>query len=208
MARDSGSYGASHGYHRHGDGHDLDGMLSHLLSEERREWQDPEKILDAVLPAGVGTVVEVGCGPGYFTLPLARRIGSGGTVIALDVNATSLSVCRQRLLEANLHNFELLRLDADRFFPLADGSADFILLANVLHDLKRPQKTLSDALKLLKKNGRAVDIDWKKESLPFGPPPEIKFSSDHSRDLLIEAGFRDVSVSEIGPYHYCVLGTK
>ena len=208
MTPDSSSHGASRLHRGHDHRHTPAEMRHHLLSEERMKWQDPEKILDAILLPGVCTVVELGCGPGYFTLPMARRIGDAGTVIGVDVNAELLAMCRRRMTGAKIHNFELLLLDADEPLPLGDACADLIFAANVLHDFRRPQAALSEARRLLKKDGLIVDIDWKKEELPFGPPPEVKFSTDRSSSLLVEAGFVNISVTDIGPFHYCVRGTK
>jgi hypothetical protein len=50
-----------------------------------------------------------------------------------------------------------------------------------------------------------VDLDWKKQEMPFGPPFKIRFSEEHASNLIKNAGFQIGSVKVIGDYHYVVI---
>jgi hypothetical protein len=52
--------------------------------------------------------------------------------------------------------------------------------------------------------GVIVDVDWKKEPLPLGPPTAKKFSTEHAVSLMAEAGLEVRTVAESGQYHYIV----
>lgn len=183
-------------------------MGSFLLSEERRKWQDPEKILDTVNAPRDGIMVDLGCGPGFFTLPAAVRMGGRGAVIGIDASPKLLSICSRRLAESAGARADLILLELDEMIPLMDESVDFVLLTNVLHDFQKPEMLLGEAGRILKSGGRIVNIDWKKEENEFGPPLEIRFSLEKSIDMLSSAGFSIQSTPDIGQYHYCVVAVK
>jgi SAM-dependent methyltransferase len=73
----------------------------------RRFIHDPERLLAPYVKPGM-TVVDVGCGMGYFTIPLARIAGPGGKVIAVDL--------QQRMLDALVRRAEKAAV-ADRIDP-------------------------------------------------------------------------------------------
>ena len=75
----------------------------HLSSRFRRLFYNPNPLLVPLVNAG-DTVVDLGCGPGYYTLPLARMVGDEGRVIAVDVQQEMLSTLRERAEEAGLAN--------------------------------------------------------------------------------------------------------
>ncbi|HEX3009968.1 MAG TPA: methyltransferase domain-containing protein [Bacteroidales bacterium] len=69
------------------------GMLESRL---RRLLQNPEQILKKYIKPGM-KVLDLGCGTGYFTLEIARRVGAAGSVVAADVQARMLEILRQKI---------------------------------------------------------------------------------------------------------------
>jgi SAM-dependent methyltransferase len=107
-----------------------------LASPVRRLMQDPHKILAPYVRKGM-MVLEPGPGMGFFTLELARLVGSSGRVVAVDVQPKMLAGLKRRAARAGL----LERIDAR---PAADGSlgvgdlageVDFALVFAVVHEL-------------------------------------------------------------------------
>jgi hypothetical protein len=74
----------------------------------------------------------------------------------------------------------------------------------VLHDFEDPVKVLKNAAKMIKPTGRLVDLDWKKQSMDFGPPVNIRFSEDDAIRLITQAGFKLEQRRDAGPYHYII----
>jgi ubiquinone/menaquinone biosynthesis C-methylase UbiE len=74
----------------------------------------------------------------------------------------------------------------------------------VLHDFADPTEVLQNAKQMLKSNGQLVDLDWKKQEMPFGPPVKIRFSEEQASNLIRNAGFQVDSVKDAGKYHYVV----
>ena len=76
------------------------------------------------------TVAEIGCGPGFFTIPLAKAL-SNGTLYALDIEDEMLEACRQRVAEVRLGNVEFLKC-GEFDFPLDPKSVNGLFLAFVI----------------------------------------------------------------------------
>src|SRR5438309_9505783 len=60
-------------------------------------------------------VLEVGCGTGAATLPLARAVGDTGEVVGIDISAPMLAAARQRIAQSGLRNITLLQADAQGY---------------------------------------------------------------------------------------------
>ena len=74
----------------------------------------------------------------------------------------------------------------------------------MLHDFADPAVVLRNARAMIKPNGRLVDLDWKKQEMPVGPPLKIRFSEAQASDLIVKAGFQIVNVKDAGNYHYLI----
>ncbi len=84
----------------------------------------------ALIAAGVKPgqrVLEVGCGPGFFTLGAARIVGADGRVVALDLNPYAVRHVQAKAAREQVQNVELMVADAAHT-QLADQSFDLVLL--------------------------------------------------------------------------------
>ena len=104
--------------------------------------------------AGIGPGVQVldfGCGPGGYIIPLNKLIGSYGKIYALDVNPQAIEAVKNIASKKNLNNVETILSDGKTGLP--DTSMDFVLLYDVLHHLSRPEDTLGEIYRVLKPEG-------------------------------------------------------
>jgi ubiquinone/menaquinone biosynthesis C-methylase UbiE len=85
---------------------------------------------------------------------------------------------------------------------VCEECADVVFFGIDLHDFSDPRKVLANARRMLKSGGRLVDLDWKKESTPFGPPQEIRLSEAEAAGLIREAGFSVIDTRTIDPWFY------
>ena len=174
-----------------------------LMSEDRIKWQNPREIFDQIIFLTDPTVVDMGCGPGYFVIPLLDKIGKQGKIYAVDSDPTML-----RRLEENLRSrsdeTNVIVTEADvTNTNLPEKCADVILFANVLHDLEDHNAFFDEVKRILKPGGQIIDIDWqKRETDEIGPPVERRLSENDSRKILRSNGFRIVHALNAGPYHY------
>ncbi len=125
---------------------------------DRETWQPPQKILDAIGVKPGMHVGEAGAGRGYFTFPLARRVGPQGMVLANDISTTSLDVIRQRADQEGLKNIKIVvgAVD-DPLFP--EKNLEMVVMVYVLHMLERPIPFLKNLRTYLKPGGQLVIIE-------------------------------------------------
>ena len=105
-------------------------FIRQLLSPERAETSDPIVILSFSPINAYDTVADIGCGPGFFTLPLAKALVRG-KVLALDLDDEMLAACRERVAEARMGNVDILKC-SEFEFPIGAAWVGGVLLAFVV----------------------------------------------------------------------------
>ena len=177
---------------------------SYHSEEERRTWQNPEAILAKAGVQAGNVFIDLGCGFGFFALPAAKIVGEHGTVCGVDIDGDALGKLHTRAADAGLRNVRLKTAQAEKV-SLCNRCADIAFIGIALHDFKDPLKVLRNAKSALNSSGRLVNVDWKKESMPIGPPLEIRFSEKQASSLIRRAGFTIESVADVGVYHYMII---
>ena len=159
------------------------GMLLHPL----RGWLQPVRpILDKFGLERGATVLELGPGPGYFTVEAAHIVGPEGRVVCLDLQPGMLQMLAGRLEEAAVTNAQPPAGDATRL-PLADGSVDAAFLVAVLGEIPDRPQALTELRRVLKPGG----VLSFSESLT---DPDYVFQAS-LRDVCRAMGFRKLSCS-------------
>jgi ubiquinone/menaquinone biosynthesis C-methylase UbiE len=151
--------------------------------------------------------IDVGCGDGYFALPAARSVGPQGKVYAVDSDAAAVERLREQAAREGLDNLFSEVRGAEETV-ICEGCADYVFFAIDLHDFEDPAQVLLNAKKMLRPHGHLIDLDWKDESMEFGPPQKKRFSIDKARYLIESAGFTLASVTDAGPYHYLIIASR
>ncbi len=107
-----------------------------LLNPFRRFYQNPDKVLSPFVTNGM-TVLEVGPGMGFFSLPLAGMVGPGGKVICVDVQEKMLLALKRRADAAGLAARIVTRVctPASLCFDDFNGKIDFCLAFAVVHEV-------------------------------------------------------------------------
>lgn len=191
---------------------DVDEFAKLLMDPQRKTWQDPDLIFDQILISPGCTIVDFGCGPGFFAIPFSKKLGTDGAIFAVDSSPEMLKHLSENLLlvDPQKTGAPIIEVEADVCKTgIASGSADIVLFANLLHDLERPENFLSEIKRVAKPSARILDIDWQKlETDDTGPPLERRLSENESRKLLRENGLRIAHALNAGPYHYGFLCRK
>jgi ubiquinone/menaquinone biosynthesis C-methylase UbiE len=143
------------------------------LTRAERARQENTALLMEQLDIEEGqTVADIGCGNGYFTLRMARRVGSKGTVFAVDIQEEMLRKLAKRAEEAEpkLENIRLIHgtVAAPK---LPENSCDLILLVDAYHEFSHPVHMLRDMRKALKPDGRLALVEFRAEDpdVPIKP---------------------------------------
>lgn len=161
-----------------------------LIGPEREARWDPPRFLSKLLIQPGHSVLDLGSGPGFWTLPLAGMVGSGGTVWALDVSQEMLDLLARRNPPAQVHplHAELPKIE------LPDKSVNWIWAAFVFHEVTPPEILTSEMRRLLKDTGALAVLDWRPDSVTeAGPPRHHRLSAEQVTKYLREAGFQLVA---------------
>jgi ubiquinone/menaquinone biosynthesis C-methylase UbiE len=175
--------------------------VDRLLNEDRQRMLPAEPILRA---GGVTTgqvVVDLGAGPGFFTLPAARMVGVGGRVYAVDVEPLMLEVCRQRAEEAGLTGIETVH-SGETQVPLPDATADRVMIAFVLHEADDVAALLREAARLLRPGGEILVAEWLKAEGTPGPPLDHRIGEDDLAGFAAQAGLEPVPTDHRSENYY------
>lgn len=116
----------------------------------RRWFQNPRKILKPYLREGM-TALDLGCGPGFFTMDMAQMVGSSGKVIAADSQTGMLEKVRSKMKKSDVRNIELQQTLADSIG--VSEKVDFVLAFYVMHELGNREKILQEVKNILKPEG-------------------------------------------------------
>ena len=133
-----------------------------LLNPLRRLFENPNKMLGPFVREGM-TVLEPGCGMGYFTLPLARMVGPKGRVVAVEIQEKMLSVLSRRARKAGLDDRIDLRHIGDHNLGIEDLSnkVDFAAAIHVVHEVPDQTIFFKEVWETLKPGGKMLVLEPK-----------------------------------------------
>ena len=120
----------------------------------RRLVHDPEEILGDLIGPGQ-TVVDIGCGLGYFSIALAKIVGPGGKVIALDIQPQMIQRAKHRAESHGVANQIDFRLCNTTNLGV-EGPVDFALAFWVVHEVTDPKNLLIEVRSFLKPWGHLL----------------------------------------------------
>ena len=158
------------------------------LDTKIRRWiQNPYKILRPYIKEGM-TVLDMGCGPGFFTIDMAQMVGDSGRIIAVDLQEGMLRKLKNKLsgtkLEqrVTLHKCELNKIGVSE-------QVDFILMFYVAHELPNMEAVFKEIGTILKPDGQVFIVE-----------PPFHVSKTAFKDTISKAhkaGFVDIERPKI-----------
>ena len=184
-----------------------------LISDERRRLFKPERLLTAAgLKEGM-SVFDVGCGNGFFALPAAKIVGDNGRVFGFDIYQEMLDSLNSRAEESDINNIKTLKVSEEganlsEINMLKNKEIDFIIMANILHEVPDINYFLKDYLKFLKTGGRLLVIEWRKKETEEGPGLEHRLSPKEVINLMKEQGLKPIYSRVINNNYYLKISEK
>lgn len=177
-----------------------------LLSKSDPGAVDPNLII-AELPLRPNqTIADIGSGPGYFAVPLAKYLFDG-KVYAVDIQQGMLDIVEKEAEKVHVDNVETV-LSKETKIPLDDASIDIALLSNVLHEATSPMRLLREAARIVKKGGWIAIMEWRKEEMASGPPLKERIAFDDVEKLLIKLELPITTRRLIANTRYLILIEK
>ena len=176
------------------------GIIQRLLSPARAATLDTLTIF-SFCPINVhDTVAEIGCGPGFFTIPLAKALVSG-RLLALDTDDEMLAACRDRVDQARMGHVELLKC-SEFEFPIDAASVDGAFLAFVIQASPDKTRFLSAVRQKIQPRGWCTVIEWYKKETAMGPPLERRIDPADLEVVARDAGFRTMGWRDLNGENY------
>jgi ubiquinone/menaquinone biosynthesis C-methylase UbiE len=180
--------------------------VQRFLRPERKRDLDPKRIA-ALLPIEPGqAVADIGCGPGFFSIALARRT-SPGLLYALDIVPEFVAIAKKRLAAAKVKNAKLI-VSEELDFKLPEGSLDGAFLAFVVHHANDQQAFMRLVDQTLKPGGWAAVLDWAKSPMVQGPHLHERLSQREVINLARGAGLRLSNRANFSERYYLLLFQK
>jgi SAM-dependent methyltransferase len=160
-----------------------------LVRESRQREEDCRLLLEALNIRRGQRICDLGCGNGFYTLELARRVGPDGLVYAVDIQPEMLRILARRAAEEGLDNIRpILGTAIDPRLP--KGAVDLVLCVDVYHEFSHPEPMLARIRESLAAEGQLVLAEFRGEDPAVPIKPLHKMTKAQVRAELEPAGFR------------------
>ena len=174
-----------------------------LVSPERRQAIDTDTLLSALQITPRDVVADIGCGPGFLTLPLARYL-TEGRIHALDIQQEMLGAVQRSLDAKSLTNTEVA-LSKENRLPLDDNALDGALVAFVLQEAHDPGALLGEVQRCLNDGGWIAILEWHKRDMGYGPPVARRIDPDTMDTKLRNMGFQTLERHALNADQYLMV---
>jgi arsenite methyltransferase len=183
---------------------DSKAYISMLENPQRDEEQKPHEVITALGMKSGETIADIGAGSGYFAFRFARHVGESGRVYAVDISPDMILHMNRQIRESKLNNvITVLSAEDDPLLPAV--GIDRFFICNTWHHVEKQANYIGLMKKMLKPGGQVVILDYKKEQLPVGPPPEMKISRGEVVKQFESNGFKLASEHTFLPYQYFLV---
>jgi 2-polyprenyl-3-methyl-5-hydroxy-6-metoxy-1,4-benzoquinol methylase len=165
-------------------------QIAYVMGHEGAGWLErPERVREEatdkllkLLPLEPGMVVaDIGAGSGYFSFPMAQKVGAKGKVLAVDIQKEMLDLIRAKAKKTGMKNVEPVKgTISDPKLP--EGSVDLILMVDVYHEFSHPYEMAKAMVRSLKPGGKIVFVEYRLED----PEVPIKLVHKMSQKQVIK----------------------
>jgi ubiquinone/menaquinone biosynthesis C-methylase UbiE len=134
--------------------------LANSLDNKIRRWlQNPRKILAPYIKEGM-TVLDIGCGPGFFSIEIAKLVGKNGRVISADLQEGMLQILKNKISGTELQQIiKLVKCDKDKIN--VSEKVDFILTFYMVHEVPDKESFFKELKNILNEKGQFLIVEPK-----------------------------------------------
>lgn len=177
--------------------------IERLRDPARYQSVDPQRLWEVLEAPQTGTIVDVGAGVGFVTLPFAERFRDV-QVIACDVLEGMLNGLAEDAASRGLDNVSTAWMASHSTLPLADDTAELVVMLQVHHELDDAPGLLADCARVLRPGGCIAIVDWKDEELDGVPPAGRRVAAETIMAQLRDAGFAEPSSHALYSHHSAI----
>ncbi|MDD4752635.1 MAG: class I SAM-dependent methyltransferase [Desulfitobacteriaceae bacterium] len=178
-----------------------------FLDNKQRENIIPPEVFISQMPIQKNhTLLDIGAGSGFFTIPMAEN--TLNKVYAMDPDKRMLNIIEEKAKIKGLNNIELIQ-DYLENLSIQHDSIDFVMASLILHELNSLSEALLVIYEILKAGGHLLCLEYEKDdTILEGPPMEIRIKSDELERILVLTGFKIVKKTKINDAIYTILAVK
>lgn len=151
-----------------------------LERESRAHEERPQLLLRELALAPGMSVADIGAGTGYYTWQLAKKVGPGGRVYAVDVQPEMIAMLNSQMAKRGVRNVVSV-LGSETTVKLPPASVDLAIMVDVYHELAYPAEVLDSIISVLKPGGRVVFVEYRAEDPAVAIKPLHKMSETQIR---------------------------
>ena len=179
---------------------------SWLIRPEREQEEAPSQVLEQLQIKPGMTVVDFGCGNGFYSLPMARMVGKDGKVLAVDIQPEMLQMLKERAATEGVDNVEPI-LSTEKDTKLPAEAVDLLILVDVYHEFSFPKQMLAGIRQSLKDDGVVALLEYRAEDPTVPIKPLHKMSKKQILKEYEANGFKLVKEFDGLPWqHLMFLG--
>lgn len=178
----------------------------HTKAPTSYHMQNPDIIFNELNLKSRDVFLDIGCGAGDYSIHATKFIGDYGKIYALDKPEESIKILKEKVTKLGLDNVQTKISDITKKLPLKDNSIDVCLVSTVLHAInfgKYKENVFKEIHRVLKPSGRLVIIECSKKDLSFGPPENMRLSSEEIEKAAKESGFERIGLIDLG-FNYLI----
>ncbi len=171
---------------------------------------NPQVIVNKLKISSGMKIAHFGCGAGYFTFPLAKRVGKEGIVYALDILKQKIDNLKSQANLWGLKNITTIKtnLEIGKSSQLKEESIDWVIIVNVLYQNDKKGSILKEAKRILKPKGKILLIDWGKENKFIGPAEQVRISKGELIKKIRKYSLGIQKEIAVGDFHFGMVLTK
>jgi ubiquinone/menaquinone biosynthesis C-methylase UbiE len=175
-----------------------------------KNFLDPKNIVEQIDIARGVAVADFGCGSGFFSLAFAEIIGESGKVYSLDVMPSALESVASKARLAGLSNIipQRVNLEKEGGSKLPSESVDWVIMKDMLFQNNMKDIVVREALRVLKKGGKVLAVEWNDQNAPVGPDKKIRISKEELDKLAESQGFKKEKDLIAGDFHHGAVYIK
>lgn len=167
----------------------------------KQTFLNPKKVIESLNLEKGQTVIDFGCGSGFWVIPFSEAVGSKGKVFALDQLDSNLEIVRSKAQVRGFSNITYKKVPYESGEIPVSEKADLILISNILSLIENDEDLIMSAAKNARPDTKLVIIDWNKKS-QFGLRDAEKSTEEEIILLAKKAGFEFRKLLAGGSYHF------
>lgn len=186
-------------------GHQAAGWLER---PEREQEERTDLLLEALNLKPGENVADIGCGTGYFAERMAKKVAPDGVVYGVDIQQEMLDLMVRKMKLKQIKNVKpVLGAEADP--KLEAGSCDLMIMIDVYHEFEFPYEMTRKMVAGLKKGGRLVFVEYRKED-PNIPIKEVHKMSEEQvkKEMTIQPELEFVETKKVLPQQHIIIFRK